>query len=156
MTFSHILLSPLTYRIIRCGLSLVFIVAGLTKLVNLDIFLMILEIYIEDSPLVVPMTFLKPTALFLAFLEIVTGLGLLFDLRGFLTLISGQMVCFIALLLYGILSGLDAPCGCFVLNDPDKPFHTGLSSALYRDFALVVAIIYLYWWRLRDKRSMTP
>ena len=156
MIFRHVILSPLTYRIIRYGLSLVFIAAGLTKLVNLDIFLMILEIYIEESSFVIPMTLLKPAALVLAFFEIVTGLGLFFDLRGFLTLISVQMACFIALLLYGIFTGLDVPCGCFVLNDPDKPFHEGLAPALYRDLVLVAAVIYLYWWRLRSKEPMTP
>ena len=139
--------SPKTYKVIRIGMAGVFFLAGLSKFVNLDIFLMILEVYIADANLSLPMSVVKPSAVFLACLEIITGIGLAYDKRGFLTLMSSQMFIFIALLLYGILTGLDTPCGCFVLDDPDNPFHNGLAPALYRDLVMVLAIIYLYWWR---------
>ena len=143
---------PWGYRLIRWAMALVFLGAGLSKLINLDIFLLILEIYISDSPLYLPASWLRPAALLLAWLEIITGLGLMADWRGFLTLMTGQMLFFIGLLIYGIATGLDTPCGCFVLDDPDEPFHHGLAPALYRDGLMMLAIAYLYWW----KRSCQP
>ncbi len=134
-------------------MALTFLVAGVSKLVNLDIFLLILEIYIGDSAIYIAPIWLTPLAIVLALLEIVTAFGLLFDWRGFLTLMSAQMFFFVALLIYGIAAGLDAPCGCFVLDDPDKPFHHGLAGALYRDFGLIIALAYLYWWRWQMGRK---
>ena len=141
-----------TYRFARLIMSSIFIVAGISKLMHLDIFVMIVEIYVLDSPVPVPTSWLQPAAVFLAVLEVITGIGLLFDLPGFLSLLAGQLFFFIGILLYGIAIGLDVDCGCFIIDDPDKPIHSGLQSALIRDLLMTLTVFYLYWWRWQDKR----
>jgi len=122
-------------------------VAGVNKLIQLDIFVMILEVYAGDAPWHTPHAQLRPAAIFLSLLECVTGLGLIFDWRGFLTLVTVEMVFFIGVLLFAIWLGLDVDCGCFVLHDPNEPVHDGLKPALYRDLGLLVSIGYLFYWR---------
>lgn len=141
-----------TYRFARLIMSSLFIVAGISKLMHLDIFVMIVELYVLDSPIPVPTSWLQPAALFLAILEVITGIGLLFDLPGFLSLLAGQLFFFIGILFYGIAIGLDVDCGCFIIDDPDKPIHSGLQPALIRDLLLILSVFYLYWWRWQDKR----
>lgn len=145
--------SPWTYRSIRLLMSGVFILAGISKLMHLDIFVMILELYVLDSPIPVPTSWLQPAAFFLSVLEVITGIGLLFDLPGFLSLLAGQLFFFIGILFYGIAIGLDVDCGCFIIDDPDKPIHSGLRSALIRDFLMLLTVFHLYWWRWQHKKS---
>ncbi|MBC8318857.1 MAG: DoxX family protein [Desulfobulbaceae bacterium] len=150
---SHITTSLWTYHVVRILMSGIFILAGISKLVHLDIFVMIIELYILDSPIPIPISWLQPAAFFLAVLEVITGIGLLFDLPVFLSLLAGQLFFFIGILLYGIAIGLDVDCGCFIIDDPDKPIHSGLLSALIRDFLMIIAVFYLYWWRWHHKKS---
>lgn len=145
--------SPWTYRAIRLLMSGVFILAGISKLMHLDIFVMIVELYVLDSPVPVPTSWLQPAAFFLSVLEVITGIGLLFNLPGFLSLLAGQLFFFIGILFYGIVIGLDVDCGCFIIDDPDNPIHSGLQSALLRDFMMLLAVFHLYWWRWRHKKS---
>ena len=139
--------SPYAYKTVRILLGLLFLGAGVIKLLQLDIFVMILEVYAGETPYHIPYTVLFSTALFLAFLECITGIGLVFDWRGFLMLVSVELLFFILILLLGIAAGLDVDCGCFVLHDPEKPIHDGLQPALYRDFGLLAVVGYLFWWR---------
>jgi len=145
--------SPWTYRSIRLLMSGVFILAGISKLMHLDIFVMIIEIYVLDSPIPVPTSWLQPAAFSLSVLEIIAGIGLLFDLPMFLSLLAGQLFFFIGILLYGIAIGLDVDCGCFIIDDPDKPIHSGLLPALIRDLLMILAVFYLYWWRWHHKKQ---
>jgi hypothetical protein len=133
-------------------MSGIFILAGVTKLLNLDIFIMIVEIYILDSPIPFPVSWLEPTALFLSTLEVITGIGLIFDIPVFLSLLTGQLLFFIAILVYGVAIGLDVDCGCFIIDDPDKPIHSGLRPAIIRDLLMLAAVCYLYWWRWQSCR----
>ncbi len=139
--------SILAYRAVRIALALLFLLAGMSKLFQLDIFIMILEVYAAEAPFPVQQELLLPIALFIGVLECITGIGLLFDLRGFLLLTAAQILIFIGVLIFGILLGLDVDCGCFVLHDPDQPIHDGLRPALYRDFLLLAAVGYLFLWR---------
>ena len=148
--FPKVIVSLWTYRLIRIGLGGIFIVAGVTKLMHPDIFVMVIELYVLDSPIPVPVSWLRPTAFFLAILEVVTGTGLLFDLAACLSLITAQLFFFIVILLYGIITGMDVDCGCFIIDDPDKPIHNGLMPALMRDLVMVLAVLYLYWWRWQN------
>ena len=151
---SHITASLWTYRVVRLLISGIFILAGISKLMHLDIFVMIIELYVLDSPVPIPTSWLQPAAFFLSILEIITGIGLLFDLPLFLSLLTGQLFFFIGILTYGIATGLDVDCGCFIIDDPDKPIHSGLRSALIRDFLMILAVLYLYWWRWQYKKTV--
>jgi hypothetical protein len=135
------------YLLIRLAMGGMMLAAGLAKLVQLDIFVMILEVYSGDADLGLSTGQLRSVGLGLGCLEIVTGLGVACGLRGFVHLMGLQMLLFIAVLVYAIASGLDVPCGCFILDDPDKPFHKGLRPALYRDLFFLLPIGYLLWYR---------
>ena len=150
---SKILKAKRTYTIIRVLLGLLFLWAGIIKLLQLDIFIMILEVYAGEVTFHVSPALFTPAALFLAIVECVTGIGLVLDWRGFLALVTLELVLFIVILLLGILWGLDIDCGCFVLHDPDKPIHDGLRPALYRDLGLLAVVLYLFWWRKQAKET---
>lgn len=144
---SKVLKDNRTYTTVRVVLGLLFLWAGVIKLLQLDIVVMILEVYAGEVTFHVPPALFFPAALFLAILECVTGIGLILNWRGFLPLVTVELLLFILILLLGILWGLDIDCGCFVLHDPDKPIHEGLRPALYRDFGLMAVVLYLFWCR---------
>jgi hypothetical protein len=80
-------------------------------------------------------------------LEVLAGLGLIFDVRGSLVVIFGLLVMFVFVLWFGILKDLDINCGCF--SPADLKEHSALRAAMYRDLAMVAAVTYLFWWRRR-------
>jgi hypothetical protein len=139
-----VLVSPWLYRIIRLAIAVLFIWSGLNKIIDPRGFAAVIEAYG-----LIPETWVMPVALGLPVLELVAGLGLLLEITGSLTVITGLLILFMAILGYGIALGLDVDCGCFGPEDPEaKAFH-GLRAALYRDFLMMAGILYLYGWRYR-------
>lgn len=130
------------YRLLRGCLGIIFIYAGGLKLADPQTFAVLIEAYgIAPEPLLLPIAVALPA------LEVAAGVGLLFDVQGSLEVIAGLLVLFIAILAYGIWMGLDVDCGCFGPNDPEaKAFH-GLRTSLYRDLAMLGAILIMYVWR---------
>ena len=123
-------------------LGILFIYAGTTKLLEPVVFAVLIEAYG-----IVPEALLMPVAVALPLLEVVAGIGLLFDIRASLAVIAGSLLLFMAVLAYGIWMGLDVDCGCFGPEDPEsKAFH-GLRLALFRDLAMMAGVIFLYAWR---------
>ena len=98
------------YRLCRWTLGGIFIYAGGTKLLEPEIFAVLIEAYG-----IVPEGLLMPVAIGLPLLEVIAGIGLPFDIRGSLTLITGLSVLFMVTLGYGIWMGLDVGCSCFGL-----------------------------------------
>lgn len=130
------------YHLVRWVLGTVFICAGSTKLLEPEVFAVLIDAYG-----IVPEALLMPVAVALPILEVIAGIGLLFDIRGSLTLIAGLLVLFSVILGYGLWIGLDVDCGCFGPEDPEaKAFH-GLRMALYRDFAMLAGVLFIYGWR---------
>ena len=130
------------YRIIRILLAAAFIWSGCSKLFAIQSFIVIIDAYG-----IIPEPILFPTALLLAFTELVAGIGLLIDLKGSLGVISALLFIFMGVLGYGIFLGLDVDCGCFGPDDIEGQAFHGLRSALYRDILMVLGIIFLYFWR---------
>jgi len=91
-----------------------------------------------------------PIAIALPVLEIIVAIGLIFDMRGSLAVITGLLALFILILGYGIWLGLDIDCGCFGFEDPESRAYNGLRSSLYRDLAMMTVIFFLYFWRFRQ------
>ena len=91
-----------TYKIIRWVLGAIFIYTGGTKLLEPEIFAVLIEAYG-----IVPKGFIMPVAIGLPLLEVIAGIGLLFDVRGSLALTTGLLLLFIVVLGYGIWIGLD-------------------------------------------------
>ncbi len=132
-------------RLVRWVLSALFIWAGGMKLVNPQAF----GVIIGDFG-IVPELSVMPIAIALPVLEIIVAIGLIFDMRGSLAVITGLLALFIVILVYGIWLGLDIDCGCFGPQDPEWRAFNGLRSALYRDLAMMASIYFLYFWRFRQ------
>jgi uncharacterized membrane protein YphA (DoxX/SURF4 family) len=142
----RILLSLWSYRLIRILLGMVFVWAGAAKLMDPEGFAHIISAY-----QLVPEALLAPAAIGLPALEFMAGLGLIFDIRGSLTVILGLLGMFAFVLWFGILKDLDIDCGCFSAEELAE--HGALRWALYRDLGMMIAVLYLFWWR-RATRSV--
>lgn len=136
------------YIAVRLFLAVLFIWAGISKLLEPDNFAAIIDEFdILSTGLV------RPAAYALPILEILAGIGLVFDVGGSLAVIAGMMAFFIAVVSYGIWEGIDVDCGCFGLYDPETSLFGKLKPALVRDIILLVPIVYLYWFRSNKKQS---
>lgn len=132
----------LAYKIIRCGLGVIFIYAGTLKLLEPKTFAALIEAYG-----IVPEALLVTLAISLAALEVTAGIGLLFDIKGSLAVITGLLILFIGILGYGIWMGLDVDCGCFGPEDPEAQAFHGLRQSLYRDLIMLAVVGLIYGWR---------
>jgi uncharacterized membrane protein YphA (DoxX/SURF4 family) len=130
-----------TYKIIRWALSAVFIYAGGTKLLEPEIFAVLIAAYG-----IVPKGFIMPVAIGLPLLEVTAGIGLLFDIRGSLALITGLLLLFIVVLGYGISMGLDVDCGCFGPEDPEAEAFHGLRLSVFRNLVMMTGVFFIYGW----------
>jgi hypothetical protein len=130
------------YRLCRWTLGGTFIYAGGTKLLEPEIFAVLIEAYG-----IVPENLLMPVAIGLPLLEVIAGIGLLLDIRGSLALIAGLLVLFMVVLGYGLWMGLDVDCGCFGPEDPEAEAFHGLRLSLYRDLAMMAGVFFIYGWR---------
>lgn len=114
-----------------------------------EIFAVLIEAYG-----IVPEGLLMPVAIGLPFLEVIAGIGLLFDIRGSLALITGLLVFFMVVLGYGIWMGLDVDCGCFGPEDPEAEAFHGLRLSLFRDLVMMFGVFFIFGWR--RYRSIRP
>lgn len=137
-----ILFSIWPYRGVRIILALIFLWAGVVKILDPDAFAIILEAF--D---LLPYSWIMPVAVVLPILEILAAIGLLFDVRGSLAAVTGLLIIFLAVLGYGVWLGLDIDCGCFGPGDPEGEAYKGLRPALYRDLVMMAGVAYLYVWR---------
>lgn len=144
LSLKFLLCSIWSYRVTRSIIASVFILSGLMKITDLQSFSVII-----DAFGLVPMGWSIAVALVLTIAELFAGLGLLFDIRGSLSAITAMLLMFMLILGYGIWMGLDVDCGCFGPEDVEAEAFHGLRSALYRDFIILIGIVYLYWWRHR-------
>ena len=126
-----------TDRIVRWGLALVFLYAGTVKLMDPKAFARSISQY-DLAP-----DFLLPVpAIGLPLVEILGAVGLIFAIRGSLSLIMGLLLFFVAVIWYGILNDLDVDCGCFSAEELRS--QAGLWQAFYRDLVMIGAAIFLY------------
>lgn len=131
------MLSAWFYRVVRFALGSIFVYAGFIKLIDPKAFAKVISQY--D---LVPESLLAHVAIGLPALEFLAGLGLIFAIRGSLSIIFGLLVMFAIVLWYGILNHLDIDCGCF--SPEELKSHAGLRYAFYRDIVMIVAVLYLY------------
>ncbi len=137
----EIILSGWIYRIVRIVYVLLFLYAGINKLLDSRSFAIVIDAFgLVPDPLIMPIAIVLPI------LEIVAAVGLLFDVHGSLGLVTGLLVFFMAVVSYGIWMGLDIDCGCFGPGDLEGEAYSGLRPALYRNLVLAVGIAYLYTW----------
>lgn len=138
----NIVASKLLYRVLLLILGGVFVYAGVSKLGDALGFATIIDNYG-----LVSWGMAKLLARVLPVVEIVTGLGLILNVRGALGMIVAQLLGFMAVLGYGIHLGLDADCGCFGPSDPGGGEQGGLWPTLIRDALMFGVCLFLYWQR---------
>jgi uncharacterized membrane protein YphA (DoxX/SURF4 family) len=129
-------------RVSRWGLALVFLYAGVPKLVSWYEFAEVVNSYA-----ILPETLAIPAAIAIASLEVVAAIALILGRVEGLWAIAGLMVLFIGVLSYAIWLGLDIDCGCFGPEDPEHRAFSGIRTALKRDFLLCIPVVYLFWYR---------
>ena len=137
------------YGLVRMVISMVFIWSGLAKLLAPKEFSVIIESYG-----LIPDVWIMPAAFFLSVSEVAAGFGLMLDIHGSLSVITGLLVLFMTVLTYGIWMGLDIDCGCFGPQDPEFKAFQGLWAALIRDIFMLLGIFFLYYQRLYQ--NVTP
>jgi hypothetical protein len=120
------------YKTIRWFYVAVFLYAGISKLMDIDSFVSVIEAFG-----VVPDILLGPVAIGLPLLEVITATGLLFDRRVSLYLTVGLLALFLIILGYGIQLGLDIDCGCFGPSDTDGEVFGHLRQAFFRNLVLL-------------------
>lgn len=136
-----------TYRILKAVIGGVFIYSGAIKVMDVKGFARMVSQYN-----LVPDQLLAPVAYGLPVIELIAGIGLIFEIPGALTAISGMLVMFIGILWYGILKDLDIDCGCF--STEELKGHDSLKQALYRDIVMTAVCGYFYIYRfIRVKRG---
>ncbi|MFH2044764.1 MAG: MauE/DoxX family redox-associated membrane protein [Pseudomonadota bacterium] len=137
-----------SYPVIRWAIAITFVYAGASKLPDTEAFSELIGAYG-----LVPESMVPIVAILLPILEILAGIGLVFDLRGSLFVITALLLLFIGVLGYADYLGFNIDCGCFSPGDPEaKAFH-GLRAAILKDGVLVGCAAYLYIWRIKTSHS---
>jgi hypothetical protein len=137
----RILFSLWPYRLVRITLGAVFVIVGLIKLLDPKAFARALSTY--D---IIPEQFLPLVAISLPLTELIAGLGLVFHVRGSLSVVGGLLVLFITVLYYGVISDLDIDCGCSMPWERED--IASLKTVLYRDLIMFGMVMYMYLWRV--------
>ena len=134
---------------LRCIIGGLFAYSGVVKLMDVERFAVIIAGFG-----LLPRELLHPVAILLPLTEFFSGLGLIFAIRGCLTVIALMLVLFMAVLSWGIHLGLDIDCGCFGPEDPEQAYK-GLKAALRRDVVMMATVLTIYWqsWRAQSAHN---
>lgn len=133
--------------VLRCVLGGIFAYSGVVKLLDPERFTVIIAGFG-----LLPEALIRPAAIGLPLAELLSGIGLIFAVRGCLSAIALMLVLFMAALAWGIHLGLDIDCGCFGPEDPEQAYK-GLKAALMRDTAMMLAVMVLYWQNWKATRA---
>ncbi len=130
----------------RIGLGLVFLISGIIKIIDLESFSKVIQVYG-----ILPYGLCYPMAVMICFCEIIFGAGLIADIKGSLSGILLMLITFMSVLSYALFKGYDVDCGCFGPEDIESRVFPGMKGALLRDFLMVGLILYLYFWRYKNR-----
>jgi uncharacterized membrane protein YphA (DoxX/SURF4 family) len=141
--------SPWLYPVSRVVIGLLFIWAGGGKLMEPKVFARSLSQYgLVPEPLLIPI------AIGLPLVEVLAGIGLIFDVGLGLWIIAALLIAFLMVLGYGIANNLDVDCGCFSASE--LAARGALEAAFYRDVGLLLVVFYLFSWRWVRKMRSKP
>lgn len=127
----------LFYLVTRLGIGFIFIYAGMVKLIDPEAFARTISQYG-----LVPDFLLAPVAIGLPAIELLAGIGLIFNIRGSLGVIFSLLIMFIFILWYGIFREFNIDCGCFTSDEIGG--INSLKQAFYRDLAMIAGVFYLF------------
>jgi uncharacterized membrane protein YphA (DoxX/SURF4 family) len=122
----------------RIVLGAVFMYASMDKIAHPQAFADIINNY-----RVLPIQLVNPMAIFLPWLEFITGLLLIVGkwIKGALLIYSTFLVIFIIALTQALIRGLDISCGCFSVNPSSTP---DIWLRIIEDIILLFLSINLY------------
>jgi uncharacterized membrane protein YphA (DoxX/SURF4 family) len=133
------------YLLVKVILGGIFIYAGFIKLLDPRAFA-----HTIDQYGLLPEALLPAAAIGLPALELLAGVGLLFETRGALSTISILLLLFLAVLGYALWLELDIDCGCFTFEELSA--RDGVKTAFRRDLTLLAATGFLFWRRLQRSK----
>ena len=133
------------YHVLRLGLACIFIYAGFIKLLDPRAFAHTIAQYDLIPEMLLPLV-----AVGLPALELLAGAGLIFEVRGSLTIMAILLLIFLVILGYAIWQNLDIDCGCFTPDELDA--QHSVKTAFWRDLIMTGAVLFLYW-RRRSRAS---
>ncbi|WP_319583024.1 DoxX family protein [uncultured Pseudodesulfovibrio sp.] len=134
-----LLTSKILHTVIRVVLGLLFVYAGTLKLMHPQGFAVTINIYgLVSWKMAGFLSYAIPCV------EILSGLGLILNVRGALAAIVAQLLGFMVVLLYALYLGLDADCGCFGTPKNTDNAPTGPLQAFIRDAVMLAGCAFLY------------
>ncbi len=139
-----------TYRVARLTLAGLFVVSGSIKLSDIHAFSRTIKAFA-----ILPSDWAMPLAAILPGIELAGGILLVLNAPGGLLVIGGLLLIFIGVLANAIRQGLAVDCGCYGPGDPEGTVYHGLWPALWRDLAMLAAVLYCLAWR-RVRRAAPP
>ncbi len=125
------------YIIAKLSIGLIFAYAGFVKLIDPKAFAKIISQY--D---IIPDILLPYFAIGLPAIELIAGLGLIFNLRGSLFAVFLLLMIFLSVLGYGIYNNMNVDCGCF--SEEEINGMNSLKIAFYRDIIMISAVIFIF------------
>lgn len=137
-----VLLAKPLYVALRTILGMLFLYAGVTKLMDPGAFAVAIDGYG-----LVSWGLAKKLAYLLPVIEVVSGVGLIFDVLGALGMVVAQLLGFMSVLLYAISLGLDVDCGCFGPEGSSEGSSGNALEALIRDMFMFGTCLLIYWQR---------
>jgi len=147
----------LAWRIVGLLVGAVFVFAGLTKIVDFQPFRFLDPMDFArdiDNYKILPWGICVALALYLPWLEVICGIALIFRrwYSGALTILFALLVVFIGASIAAKTRGIDITCGCFghLSNQLSFAWHLAL------DFAIVAAVVALWWKRPDDRLATNP
>ena len=150
----NILASPSLYLLLRAVVGGLFILAGALKLADTAAFAMAIDNYG-----LVSWSTAKLLSRVLPVVEILSGLGVLLDVKGALGLIVAQLLLFVGVVGYAVHLGLDVDCGCFGPTSMTEG-NGDLKQTLYRDGLFLLGCVLLYCQRrvagFRPRTALRP
>jgi uncharacterized membrane protein YphA (DoxX/SURF4 family) len=135
--FKKIIVSPWVNLLLRFVIGGVFVYAGFIKLMDPKAFARVISQY--D---LIPELLLAPVAIGLPLFEFLAGLGLVFNIRGSLSVIFSMLLLFVFILWYGILKDISIDCGCF--SPEEMVGYNSLKRAIYRDVLMIGGVLFVY------------
>lgn len=133
----------------RIAVSLVYCIAGASKLFDIYGFATIIKSYG-----IVPFSLIPWIAILLPIIEVTSGIGLLLRKSWGLLSITLITIVFIGILSYSIATGLSiTDCGCFSINIIPTSHSDGsaLYNALFKDCIIIIACAALYYGKYNYK-----
>ncbi len=135
--FKRQLFSASVYFFFRLVLGGIFIFSGTVKLMDTYKFAGIIYEYG-----ILPDFLINPAAIGVPLIEVIAGLGLVFNIKYSLESITLMLIMFMGVLWFGILNELNIDCGCFSADEIAE--QGSLRSALYRDFVFTAISVFLF------------